>query len=115
MKKRLVILGIILLYCLICEYLLDSHYVWDNESCAAILYYQPLSIADRLLFLFLGSLFSAILWYIGKCKGLISQIMTILFIAFCILTAAILGFWGNDILGSRTEYWPHEYKVQPLN
>lgn len=113
-KKWLITTCTLLMYFFACAYFLDSHYVWDDSLCAAILYYTPLFLSDLFILLLFGVITCAVIWYFGRCKRAFSKRITSLLIALCVLTATILALFGNDILGSRTEHWPHEYKVQPI-
>lgn len=114
-KKWLIITGILLMYFFACACFLYSHYVWDGRYCAELLFYAPLSLSDRFIFLLFGGITGFVIWYFGRCKGVFSKMTTLLLIALCILTSTILGLYGNDILGSRTEHWPHEYHPTPIS
>lgn len=94
---------------------LHSHYVSDDGLCADILYYQPLSIWGRIIFVSLGILASIGNLVAFKILNSSEIRLAIIAIILCLLISFVFGVYGNQILGSRTEHWPQEYKVQPLN
>lgn len=114
-NRVLIISGILLIYVVICTCFLLNHYEDVSGSCVCILYYHPLSISDRLLLLLYVGITGVVIWYFGRYKLALSNWITLLLIALCIFTATILGLYGNDILGSRTEHWPHKYHPVPFN
>lgn len=103
---NLIILG---LFFVIIGLFLDSHYLWFGE-CAAIAYYKPLTITDRVLLCIVGTISLLVSIKITKPRRLGIIILCGLYFV-CTIGLCL---YGNDILGMRKEYWPHEYHVQSI-
>lgn len=106
----LLLISILILYLIIMEIIISSHYVAIGE-CASITYYKPLVLCDRLLFIVIGITALFISIKIAKpskyCIILLSVIYTVFIVSYSI--------FGNQLLGMITEDWPHEYHPQPLS
>lgn len=99
------------IYLCLCIYFLNTHYIEIGE-CAALVYYIPITLKGRLIFVLLGVTCAGVTTYISlihsnKYGAVVMELL--LYIASTIIICC----FSNDILGSRTIYWPHIYKVQP--
>lgn len=100
---------ILLLYLIILLFLLENHYVAIGE-CAVRIYYHTIGRWDYILIPLVGIIMLFLsLYYIHislKIRAVEVFIYTsiITFILIC----------GNNILASRTEYWPEVYQVKSV-
>lgn len=107
--RILLLISILILYLIIIDIILSSHYVELGE-CAARIYYKPLSITDYILLPILGiTLVSISLRYIRTNKA-VRYIEVSIYSIIIMLTLV----FGNEILASRTIDWPETYQVQPI-
>lgn len=90
-------------------YYLNSKYVSYGE-CAAITYYIPLTILDRAIIIGIGIITSAVFFLLSLDQS--ATYNTCVITVYMLLSISIATF-GNQILGSKEEHWPHTYKVQP--
>lgn len=110
MKSILLKVMIFLSFILLALFILSTHYVGIGE-CAAIVYYKPLTITDRCIFIVIalvGMLVSLLICK-QKKKGIfiLGSIYFVITLGLCV--------YGNQLLERRTIYWPHEYNPKPIN
>lgn len=94
---------------------LDSHYEWYSGYAVTILFYRPLSVWSRVILFGFGIMACLGVWMAYNIQRSNNIRIGIIAFILCLLISLMFGIFGNQILGSRTEHWPHEYKVQPLN
>lgn len=90
-------------------------YLWSKyEStgdCVAIVYFQPLSIKDIVIMVFI-----CMFWY-GLSLILLKKTKKVFLItegAIYVLLLLVFSLGGDTILESRKIYWPTEYHPQPI-
>lgn len=108
--KILVKSFILLVYIYIILCFLENHYVIGNE-CAARVYYKPLGRWDYFFIPLLGIIMLSLSRYFIRTSLKMIIIEALVYSSVIISTL----IWGNDILASRTEYWPEKYQVKPLS
>ena len=116
-NRNFILTSIIIITVLLCGdcWFLYSHYVWDNGLCVSILHYQPLSAWGRIIFVSFGIMACLGILLVYRNLHSTNIRMATFAITLCLLLSIVFSVFGNQILGSRTEHWPDEYKVQPLN
>lgn len=90
-------------------FFLCRKYITEGE-CAAITYYTPLTIWDRIIYVAISLIGLLISIKINKPTKAGLFLLSVIYLAISI----IFSLFGNQILEMRTEQWPHEYHVQPL-
>lgn len=103
----LIYLAVLSIYAVI----LNNKYIDVDEGVVSIVYYIPLMWTDIALFVLTAAIGLCASLYFYKLKN--KKIIIALAFVYTV-TASIISIYGNDILGSREEYWPHTYKAQPL-
>ena len=91
-------------------WLLDSRYV-ENGECAIITYYIPLGIYGKLMLFLTGCVFFSFFFLLRRGKNkFLNLIVSMLYLTYFIT----ITIYANEILESRTIYWPHEYHPKPI-
>lgn len=109
--KSLTLIIIILFAFSFCAFLiLNAHYVAVGE-CAAIVYYKPLTIWDRIVFVVIG--IACIIFSVKAVKP--KRASMIVLCGAYIAIISVFSIFGNQLLEMRKEYWPHEYHPQPID
>lgn len=108
-KIHFIQISIFIIFMIIVDNILSSHYVAIGE-CASITYYKPLVLCDRLLFIVIGITALFISIKIAKPSKyyiiLLSVIYTVLIVSYSI--------FGNQLLGMIIKDWPHEYRPHSI-
>lgn len=100
----------ILSLCIVIMLIILSYKYISEGDCAAIVYYEPLTIWDRVIFMAIGIV--GLLASVKLTKP--NRISTILLSGLFLAISLSFCIFGNQLLEMRTEYWPHEYHPQPI-
>lgn len=100
----------LLIYLIILLFILENHYVAIGE-CAARVYYYPLGRCDYLWIPLVGIVMLSISLYLIHTSKRLRIIEMFIYTIIIIITL----LWGNDMLASRTVYWPDTYKVKSID
>lgn len=84
---------------------LDSKYVEYGE-CASIVYYTPMTLADKITIVGIGIITSAIFFLLSRDKN---PTLRKIVIAIYMLIVFGMTIWGNTILGMIEIDWPTKY------
>lgn len=91
-------------------YFLSEKYI-DEGECVSIIYYAPLTIWDRALFIStcIIGLFASVRFTKPKWGSIV--LLSVIYILVCMTFC----LYGNNILEMKTSYWPHEYHPKPIS